>query len=169
METKWQMVVPKLVPVNVARVQDTPTVISHVTAYNTKVDKVMDTLIFHPGEWPTAPMASACTVLCKYGSQFKRVESRGFEFPLLFLNNSPLVDTFRLFAISRMTSELPLYNSSVWAEDAFSLRASPLNDLFHFHFLSPYRLVPALLASTVLHMYRHEPHYSSYVKHIVLL
>uniref|UniRef100_A0A914W7R1 Uncharacterized protein n=1 Tax=Plectus sambesii TaxID=2011161 RepID=A0A914W7R1_9BILA len=47
--SKWQMVVPKLVPVNLARVQDAPAVVSHVTAYNTKVDKVMDVLLYHPG------------------------------------------------------------------------------------------------------------------------
>ena len=49
--TKWQQVVPKLVPVNLARVQDSPAVISHVTAYNTKIDKVMDVLIYHPGKF----------------------------------------------------------------------------------------------------------------------
>ncbi len=48
--TKWQLVVPKLVPVNLARVQDSPAVVSHITAYNTKVDKVMDVLVYHPGE-----------------------------------------------------------------------------------------------------------------------
>lgn len=48
--SKWQMVVPKLVPVNLARVQDAPAVVSHVTAYNTKIDKVMDVLLYHPGE-----------------------------------------------------------------------------------------------------------------------
>ncbi len=47
--TKWQLVVPKLVPVNLARVQDSPAAVSHITAYNTKVDKVMDVLIYHPG------------------------------------------------------------------------------------------------------------------------
>ena len=48
--TKWQLVVPKLVPINLARVQDSPATVSHVTAYNTKVDKVMDVLIYHPGK-----------------------------------------------------------------------------------------------------------------------
>uniref|UniRef100_A0A915KN31 WH1 domain-containing protein n=1 Tax=Romanomermis culicivorax TaxID=13658 RepID=A0A915KN31_ROMCU len=48
-QTRWQKVVPKLVPVNVAKVQEAPAVVSHITAYNTKVDKVMDTLVFHPG------------------------------------------------------------------------------------------------------------------------
>lgn len=47
--TKWQLVVPKLVPVNIARVQDSPATVSHITAYNTKIDKVMDVLVYHPG------------------------------------------------------------------------------------------------------------------------
>ena len=45
---KWELVLPKLVPVNVARIEDSPNFLSHVTAYNTKVDKVLDALIASP-------------------------------------------------------------------------------------------------------------------------
>lgn len=54
--TKWQLMLPKLVPVNLARVQDAPTIVSHVTAYDTKVEKILDVLIYCPGLWKSFGM-----------------------------------------------------------------------------------------------------------------
>ncbi len=48
--TKWQQVVAKLIPVNLARVQDSPAIVSHVTAYSSKVDKILDVVLYWPGD-----------------------------------------------------------------------------------------------------------------------
>ncbi|CAL1542686.1 unnamed protein product, partial [Lymnaea stagnalis] len=46
---RWERVSDDVVPVNISCVEDTPTTVFHVTAYNRQVEKIFDVKISQPG------------------------------------------------------------------------------------------------------------------------
>ncbi|GFO26353.1 polyprotein [Plakobranchus ocellatus] len=47
---RWERVSDDVVPVNISCIEDTPTTVFHVTAYNRQVEKIFDVCISQPGE-----------------------------------------------------------------------------------------------------------------------
>ena len=48
---RWERVSDDVVPVNISCIEDTPTTVFHVTAYNRQVEKIFDVCISQPGEF----------------------------------------------------------------------------------------------------------------------
>ena len=47
---KWQQISDDLVPVSLTCIQDSPSYVFHITAYNSQVDKILDVRLTQPGE-----------------------------------------------------------------------------------------------------------------------
>lgn len=62
---RWERVSDDVVPVNISCIQDTPTTVFHITAYNSQVERIFDVKIQQPGEKAHMSVClSVCLFIC---------------------------------------------------------------------------------------------------------